>query len=207
MLSGEAAGRRVRRYRTEVEEQYGVFNDKTLDTYATESVSGQTYESKLLQAEIQAGSWIVGYKVKKGGPPEEAFYAANEMVMSDLWLAIEPSYYSVLLAWNTDRKGTVEQNKQRMRVAKLIVQLRRRSKQAMAVFKAREFIMPKAIQKVLTDRGFTPDKFYLPQDKVWTSTFLFWARLGLAIQHYWCWEYLHGNRPLALKHLSTGSVY
>lgn len=206
MLAGEAACRRVKAYRAEVENLYGVFTEKTLDEY-TDDATIKTHARKLLDAEVTAGSWIVGYKIKKGGPPEVPFYDMHETQMPDLWLAVEPSYHKFLVEWRAaGSQGTPAQRKQRARVAKLTAELKRRSKQAIAVFKARESIMGEATKRVLEFRSFNTAQFRVQQSLVFTSTFLFWTRLGLAIQHYWCLEYLKGDKHKALRALSSNSV-
>jgi hypothetical protein len=204
MLGGDAAARRVAAYRAEVEAQYGTFTEKTLTEYSGDSKDFQSYERILLDSEIVAGNWIVGYKMRWPGPAEIEFYKSNEFNMSDLWLAVEPSYYKLLLDWNKNRVGTAEQNKKRVRVAKLTVQLRKQSKHAISIFKMRETIMPLAIRKVAADKGFSVRQFRISNQLQYIDTFQFWTRLGLAIQHLWCWEYLRGNRQAALKHLGSG---
>jgi hypothetical protein len=201
MLSGTAAAHRVQRYRAEVENSYSTFTEKTLDDYASEELVGKTYESQLLDAEVQFGNWVVGYKIRKGGPVELPFFEIMEMQLPDLWLAVEPSYSEILRTLRSTKSGTLAQRRQRLRVTKLIGELKRRSKEAISVFKARENIMPKAIRRVVENRGFLVSNFQINPNQVWTSAPLFWTRLGFAIQHYWCLEYLHGDRAQASKYL------
>jgi hypothetical protein len=204
MLGGDAAARRVLAYRAEVEAQYGTFTEKTLTEYSGDSKDFQSYERILLDSETVAGNWIVGYKMRRSGPVEKEFYQSNEFSLPDLWLAIEPSYYKLLLEWNKTRVGTAEQNKKRARVAKLTIELRRQSKRAISIFKMREAIMPLAIKKVAADKGFNVRQFRVSNQLQYTDTFQFWTRFGLAIQHLWCWEYLKGNRQMALRNLGVG---
>lgn len=205
MLDGTAAPRRVTAYRAEVEAQYGTFTEKTLSEYSVGSAEFKSYERSLLDSEIVAGNWITGYKIRKPGPATKAFYESNEFSMSDVWLAVEPSYYKILIDWNKTRTGTPEQTKKRVRVAKLAIELRRQRKHALAIFKLREVIMLKAIGRVIQDKGFNIKQFRVHNELRYTDTFVFWTSLGLAMQHIWCLEYLKGNSQAALRHLSSGS--
>jgi hypothetical protein len=206
MLSGSAAARRVQAYRAEVEGNFGAFNEKTLDEYAGEKVGNETYESVFLDAEVLAGNWISSYKTKRPGVAAGYFFEANEMSMPDLWLALEPTYHKWLLKWLELKDGTLMIRRKRIAVIKLASQLRRRNSTAIAAFKAREKVMPEAIRRVIHNKNFTVAHFQVDSNQIWKDTFTFWSRLGLALQHYWCHEFLRGNRNAAIKQLSSGQV-
>jgi hypothetical protein len=190
MLTGEAAQRRLLRYRQAVENQYGSFNTDSFDLYANDKLADELIEKQLKKSEVDAGIWIVGYKAKKAGDCTDNFYLANEIKLSEIWLATEPSYASYLI-----KPGTVEQNKKRIHVAKLVGNLKKNSKKAIVLFKAREKLMPTVVRDVLGYHNFSPTDFEI-LCKPCTDAINLWAKVGLAIQQVNCWKALTGNKVL-----------
>lgn len=207
-LGTEQATNRVNRWRSTVEEQYGVLTPQTLDAYTGEEIGQKLTAEQLLNGERIVGAWICGYRSRRGGTFINELYAANETALPDLWLASEPTYHKLLIDWQKDavELTTSAQKKQRARLIKLVVELKKRSKQAYFVFKTRADIMPKAIELVLQDLGFNSRSFYVKPQLEWTSTLLFWARLAESIQQAWCLSYLHDGDRRALRRLQSGAA-
>lgn len=204
-LVGEAATRRFTRYRQAIVDQYGSFDEDTLGSYANDQELAETFERNLLHSEVLAGNWLVGYKIKSAGKAEELFYSMNELRLNEIWLAIEPSYAKlVLFPWLKDRQGTQSEQALRVKVSRLIGQLKSDRKRAISAFKTRERIMAKAVKEVLANNGFAPEDFEIPGG-LELSPITFWSRIGLAIQHLRCLEYYSGSR-LALMALNNGKV-
>lgn len=201
MILSEGAKRRVSRYQQEVAARYGIFNYKTLSDYSTEGIADQSTEDLIISGETLAGHWILGYKIRKSGQVIESFLDSCEYQLPILWLALTQEYYPRLTAKSLT---SPELAKHRAQVSKLVVELKRDKRRAINLFKIRQKIMPRVIEKVLAEKGFDHSKF--KSSESWSSTILFWSRLALAVQQAWCWEYLIGNTSLALKQLKSGEA-
>jgi hypothetical protein len=200
MLLGDAAFRRVSRYRKEVENIYGTFTEATLSDFSTENMIESESAFQLVSGESLAGHWILGHKMRHSGSAVDPFFASCEFELPALWLALEPLYYPVL---KTRSNETPALSKHRIQVTRLVVELKKDKKRAIALFKLKESLMPRVIQKVLGEIGFNSGHFKTSES--FDSTPVFWSRLALALQQYWCWQVISGNKA-AIKHLSSGTL-
>jgi len=196
MLMGDAAIRRVKQYREIITQQFGNFDEWSLNQFMT--TESKDSESVLLSSEILVGNWIIGYKLKNGGPIFDRIFVDLEDRLHPLWLALEPTYYELVFEpWLKTRHGTEVQNKKRVLVSKILGELKSGSKRAIAAFKSRESIMSSALQTVLNQRGFDLDDFELENPV--KEVLPFWNRLGLAIQHLYCLKYYDGDTTALAK--------
>jgi hypothetical protein len=206
MLSGNAAVNRFVRYRAAVEAEFGAFDADSLNRFTETTVADQLTERRLIDSETIAGSWIIGFKIRHSGPFEKALYDAMEIRLSEMWLAIEPSYAAtVLIPWQSDRKGTIEQNKLRARVSMLIGELKRSRLKARAAFTAREKILPKVLETVVSQRDYNLADF-TADPKLQSNPLMLWSRIGLALQHLYLSEFYHGDKR-ALRKISIGTLH
>jgi hypothetical protein len=202
LLLSPSARRRVINYRKQVEDMYGVLTEKTLEDYTDENLVKQSAENILEQTEFQVGSWVVGYKQRNSGKVNDFLYQSEELRLAPLWLALESSYQPYL----TIENSTVEQQKLRVKVCKLIGQLKKDTKRARALFELRQRVMPKVIEKVLSERSLNHELFLTDTDRCWTSSIDFWVKLGLAVQHYWCINWYYQRNGYSLKQLQKGTL-
>jgi hypothetical protein len=208
-LVGESALKRFTMYRQAVEAKYGTFDSGHLEAFNSDSKAHATFSlrDRLLNSEITAGQWIIGYKRYNSGKFEDSLYSAKELDMDPAWLAIEPTYFDTVLKTHLDRPfGTAEQQRHRSRVVHVRHRLRGKygKVEAKIAFCTRENIMSKAVETVLSDMGYRPHDFEI-EDSPIVHPLKFWSRLGLAVQHVGCLAYLNGVEIGSFRNASTTS--
>jgi hypothetical protein len=169
------------------------------------NVARQDFESNLLSSEIVAGAWIVNYKLFHTGNLLERLYTEKETVLNPYWLAIEPSYQEQVLTPYRDNKNedySPVLRRHRWNTIQVLSKLKKQDRKAIAVFSARERIMPEAIRRVLGQRGLRAEHFQVENVPV-VNAIKFWVRLGIAIQHYECLKFVD-NCPSIFDRYFTG---
>lgn len=200
MLLGDAAIHIVSRWKEACSKRYGAFDTTSIDILMDASTAEQDLGKIMLQSEIEAGIFIAGYKKWKSGKPHEALYRVRERVFHPYWLAIEPSYYEVVLMKHLKSPfGSKEENRFRHNVVKTVGHLKRHQSRAAAFFQARQRVLPAAVESVVSHFGFSTKDFEV-EKKPFTDPLLFWSRLGLALQHWMCLKFLEGDESELRRH-------
>lgn len=194
-LVGDGAAKRFQTYRKEVARRYGTFDIERL-----EGLHGRKVDNKMLDSELQAGRWIVGWKMRHGGFPFDSFLQFNELRMDPVWLAIEPEYKEFI----GDTDGSHAVLRHRHAVARVLGEFKRKKTKARDAFEAREQAAPEAVAKVVREHGLDPDKLYYNKPVV-DDMITLWAQLGLVLQHLAVVRYLDGDRS-AIRKLSHGQI-
>ena len=191
MMSGDKIASRVKLYRDACRAKFGHF-----DISALESLSGQkleTLEDEMLRSEVLFGKHVVGFKMRSGGDPFEPFYLMHEIELSPMWLAIEETYLKTILIKHLDGATSSKQKmRHRHAVSQAHGELKRSKQKARMAFYARDNIMTTAVDQVLQAHGMSPSHFETSVKQV-SDIGRFWSKLGIAIQHFRCYEFLHGR--------------
>lgn len=191
MLLGEAAILKVGKYRNVCAKRYGTFDLTAMDTLM-ESNTGDL-DKKMLQSEVAAGIYIVGFKIWKGGKPFENMYLEVERKLDPYWCAIEPTYFEYVLKKHLQAPyGSLEQNRFRHSVCQTMAYLKKGKRRVIPMFESRERIMAEAVKRVCGHFSYH-EKDFEAENKPVTNSLVFWSRLGLAIQHFRCLKYLDGE--------------
>lgn len=208
-LTGDPAVDRVKKYSKLCHERFGAFDLISLDAMLGTETAKRDLEHRILHSEITAGAWIVGYKTVHSGEPYEALYSDKETDLDPYWLAIEGTYFELILQQHLEKPfGTDTQNRHRFKASQAVAKLKRSPCLAVAVFNARERIMPEAISRVLNLRNLSPDDFEMENRPI-VHPLKLWSRIGLATQQFECLKFVD-NIPSALSQLAlseqTGSL-
>ena len=156
-LISEFSAYQVRELAKTCQDRFGTFDVTALDSMMDLDVAKHDFETLLLNSEIVAGSWIVNYKLFHSGRLIERLYAEKETALNPYWLAIEPTYRDHVLLPHLDNPGLCDSKvlrDHRWNASQVLARLKKQERKAMAVFSARERIMPDVIQRVLGQRGF-----------------------------------------------------
>ena len=181
MLMGPAAKKRAMLYRGACAKLFGTF-DLTALNNLTQRAPTAGVDARLLNSEILAGEWIVGYKLRFSGSYGAPFYAARELSLDPYWLAIEPSYLNLVLVPTRDtRTDMPELDLHRFNVCQTIHALKRNKAQARDLFNRRAEAAPEALRRVLGHFGFKVDDFHTHSLEV-TDMLKCWGQLALAIK-------------------------
>jgi len=194
VLADSSALERARMYAELCRKEFGTFTLSTLCVLNETNYEANDLELRVLNSEITVGRWLVGYKMVHGGPPYDLLYACEELNLDPYWLAIDDNYKKLVL----DKKGikiSQELRRHRYSVIQSIGFLKNHRNVAIAVFRARQQIMPQAIVKVLESFGYQVDDFEI-EDKAVTNPLELWVLLGRAIQHYNLLGYLQGDKSI-----------
>jgi hypothetical protein len=139
----------------------------------------------MLRSEIEAGRWIIEWKLEHGGMPYTPMFDALEETLDVNWLAIEPKFEPRLHSYFLRLKATPSSHD----LSEKLIALKRRRPEAFANFKAREAALPVAVTHVLNEFGFVPSDFQ-HEDVPVTNALVFWHHLALAIQHFECLKWV-----------------
>jgi hypothetical protein len=201
MLLGPSAISRTLLYRKACANEFGTFDLEALDSITDSRNKG--LEARILNSEIIAGTWVVGFKMRCSGPYGLPLYNAKELCLDPYWLAIEPSYGRLVLEPNLTNPTTVSELKQhRYDVSRTLVELKRHRQKARSVFSIREKIAPEAVDRVLNHFGFQAADFTTSEPVV-SDLLKFWGRLALALKNHFVSRFVDGDRS-ALTHLRIG---
>lgn len=187
---------RVNMYREMCRKEFGTFDLSALDTLTEGGYAENDVERRLSMSEITAAKFLVGFKLRNGGPPWKYLYDSLEFQLDPYWLATEPSYRdTVLKAYLGGERGSKAINNHRYSVTQIIAQMKKKKDWAIAIFQARERIMPRSVSEVLHHFGFHEEDFEIDQEPI-TSTTDFWVFVARAMQHIHCIRYLEGDRSV-----------
>lgn len=209
VLTTDFAVHQVNTFAEACNHRFGVFDTTTLDRLMGSNVAMQDFEAHILNSEIVFGSWMINYKLFHTGNIMPTFYREKETALNPYWLAIEPTYYDLILGPHLDNPEACPSDlirRQRWNTMKIIGTLKKASQKAIAVFGAREHIMPEAIRAVLAQRGLLPEHFQTETAPV-THSIKFWSRLGSAVQQYECLKFVDNCPSVFDRHfVRTNSV-
>lgn len=196
LLTYPSAIKRLEMYREMCRKNFGTFDLGALDTLTEGGYAENDVERRLLQSEIIAAKALIGYKLFNGGHGWEYVYKNEELALDPYWLATEDSYREhVLVPYLNGDKGSKTQANHRYGVTQVISQMKKKRDWAVAIFQARERIMPKAISAVLHFWGFEAEDFEIEPEPI-TKAMTFWVYVGRAIQHVQCIRYAEGERSI-----------
>lgn len=203
-LLGPYAIRRAELYRGACSKTFGTFDLQALTTIMKGHDQG--LEAKMLNSEIIAGQWIVGYKLRYPGAYGVPFYQSKELALDPYWLAVEDSYIRLVLLPNRDTRTDIpELNRHRFAVSKIHHELkkdsRRKGRQTKAIFGIRERNAPEAVKRVLSHFGFSPNDFTTRAPEV-TNMMAFWGQLSTAMKNHFVERLVDGDHA-ALAYLRS----
>lgn len=195
-LTESRAVERASMYADLCQKEFGTFTLSALNTLTETNNEANDIERRLLNSEVTAGRWLVGYKIHHGWSPYELFYESEEMNLDPYWLAIDDGYKKLVL----DKKPRTshEIKRHRYSVVQTIGFLKRHRNIAAAVFRARQEMMPQAVARVLDHYGYQADDFEVENTPI-TNPLELWVTLGRAIQHFNLLNYLHGGKSIFNK--------
>lgn len=198
VLTGEPAVRQVKTFASVCRERYGTFDTVALDNLTGSKIANEDFEHLLHKSEMEVGNWIIGYIMLKSGNVTENLYKEKEIDLHPYWLALEPSYFDLILRdylANPDATTCPVLREHRHRAVHILGKLKHSSRSAMAVFRAKERVMPDVITRVLALRGFSVRDFMVER-KIMRRTIRFWESLGRAIQHFECLNFVDKNKSM-----------
>lgn len=196
MLTGAVARKHANMYMEMCSNEFGTFALAAMSSLVNEDFDASTIEKKMLHSEVTAGKFIVGYKMRNGGPPWEALFDAQELTLDPYWLAIDNTYWrEIFEPYQKEKRGTEAIKQHRFSVGQVMGHLKGHRTAAINAFRARESIMGKAIVEVLNYYGYRGDDFIIDPEQI-TEPLEFWVFLGRAFQHFQCLLYLEGERSI-----------
>lgn len=202
VLFGQSAIKKVNMYRTACREKFGHFDIEAFNKLRGKSPD-EDLEAKMLRSEILFGELIIGYRLKSDDLPFGKIYQLREMGFDPVWLAIEETYKDVLEKHiksdypASDVIATLRHNV--FQVKKSLKSNRPRLKET---FKIRETIMSRAVQQVLSYHRLSPNDFEIEDEPI-ISANKFWLVLGKAMNHFYCWRAVDGDK-YAMSKISKG---
>ena len=193
LLIGVLALKRARTYQKMCSIRYGTFSLSSLATLADDG-DKQDIETILLNSEVAAAQWLVRHKIKVSGPAEPLLYESVELQLAPEWLALEETYFSLILQPYIERKlkGAEAEERHRYNVFRLHGHYNRHPSDLRLALIARQCIMPEAVRQVVDSFGLRPSDFLYPPTHR-AEPLAFWKHLALALRHYHCWLYLNGE--------------
>ena len=151
-----------------------------------------------MRSDIHAADWIINYRITHDRLPYNTFYATCEKSLDPVWLAIEPSYYAVVLNPHLKHpKDSGELQRFRFSVGKILGQLKRKPSHAALYFRARQRKLPDVLKLAIQHQGLRLDDLEIEDEPV-TNPLRLWSRIGEAVQHLECLRLLEG-RPSRFK--------
>jgi hypothetical protein len=188
--------KRVEMYREMCQKEFGTFNLSSLDTLTEGGYAENDIERRMEHSEITAARAVVGYKIHRSGPPWEMVYEHQELTLDPHWLATEETYTTAIITpYLAGNKGSKAQANHRYSVLQVKAQMKKKKDWAIAVFQARERMMPAVVSRVLHHFGYRPNDFEIERTPV-TDAMDFWVSIARAIQHVECLRYIDGDRSV-----------
>lgn len=198
VLTGEFAVRQVKTFASACRERYGTFDTVALDNLTGSNIAGEDFEYLLHKSEMEVGNWIIGYRLLRSGNVTENLYKEKELDINPYWLALEPSYFDLVLRdhlANPDATTCPVLREHRHRVVHILGRLKRSARSAVTVFRAKERVMPDVISRVLALRGFRTIDFMVERTPM-RQTIRFWEALAKAIQQFECLNFVDKNNSM-----------
>lgn len=163
---------------------YGTAELATLGRVGDDDLPGRDLAARLWRSEVEAGAWVLGFKLRSQGKAAEALYQAMELRLDPSWLAVEPSYRPILEDSSGHGSVTPEVRDHRASVALVRGQLARHPARARQVLRLRNKEAARAISHVLNNHGYTTADFTTTRPI--TDMIKLWTGLALAIEHLRC---------------------
>lgn len=176
---------RVNTYAKACRERYGSLDLTSLDMLTKQDNARFDLRTRMSDTEFTVGCWIINWKLDNEGPPYTPLFDALELELDVNWLAIEPRFKDRLEQYLGKLSATANSHD----IAATVRKLKKHGHEAYANFAARQLAMPEAVERVVSEFGFTPQDFERPNDPV-TDPLLFWHRLALAMQHLECLKFV-----------------
>jgi hypothetical protein len=196
LFTHASAIKRVNAYRDLCRKEFGTFDLKSLDTLTESDYAEADLEKRMLRSEIDAGKFIMGYKIRHSGPAWEALYLSEETMLDPYWLATEDTYEKTILnPYLAGNKGSKDEARLRYSVTQIVAQMKKKKDWGIAVFQARERIMQKAVVQVLNAYSFDPRDFETDQEVI-TNPLEFWVFVARAAQQFNCIKFLEGESSM-----------
>jgi len=184
----------VQQYAEVCRHQFGTFTLSALDTINDTEYESSEIETVMLNSEIVAGSFIVNYKLFQGGPPEEKLYERHEIALDPHWLAVEPTYKSLVLSQGSQHGSRVQKD-HRFSTIRTIKFLKSNPSVGIVVHLTRSNIMARAVSRVLGRFQLKPSDFEIKNEPV-TNAFEMWKELSRAIQQNELLKYYYGGHSV-----------
>jgi hypothetical protein len=187
---------RVAMYQEICQKEFGTFNLSSLDTLTEGGYAENDIERRMEHSEMTAARAVIGHKIHRGGPPWEAVYESQELTLDPHWLATEKTYKTTIIApYLAGNRGSKVQASHRYSVLQVEAQMKKKKDWAIAIFQARERVMPGVVSRVLHHFGYLPKDFEFEQKPV-TAAMDFWVNVAQAIQHVECLRFIDGDRSV-----------
>jgi hypothetical protein len=187
---------RVEMYQEMCQKEFGTFNLSSLETLTEGGYAENDIEQRMEHSETTAALAVVGHKIRRGGPPWEIVYDSQELTLDPHWLATEETYTKTIITpYLAGNKGTKLQASHRYSVLQVKAQMKKKKDWAIAVFQARERVMPVVVSRVLHHFGYRPKDFEIERKPI-IEAMEFWEGVGRAIQHVECLRYIDGDRSV-----------
>lgn len=196
LLTGPRAVYRAQTYAHVCRKNFGAFAVQTLDSvldhHGASGLIDRTQE-RMLNSEVIAGTFIANHKITHEGDAVLPLYEADELRMDEVWLAIEPNYYELILKpFISGKKSKYSSiNNFRHNVCMALNHLKKKKQFAIAAFQTREAILPAAVKRVCANFNYRPADFESKKHLI-TDPFELWARIGLVLCHIQCELYVSG---------------
>lgn len=184
ILADNRALGRVKLYADACRAKYASFDISSLSKLTHVNLAQLDLKRRMLDSEVKAGRWIIEYKLTNAGAAWPQVFQALEKELDPNWLAIEPHYEEILIAYSKRLDVSGDQETRHIAL-ETFARLKKHKHQAIANFRARESIMPEAIRKVLGELRYDARDFEIDREPV-KDALKVWNRLGLAIQHLEC---------------------
>ncbi len=194
MLFGQSAIKKVNMFRTACREKFGHFDIGAFNKLRGKADEDNDLQEKMLRSEILFGQLIIGYMLKADEPPYSQVYRIRELGFDSVWLAIEPTYKDVLEqhikseSQTSDVIATLRHN-----VFQIKKSLKANRPRLRETFKIRENIMKQAVSVVMSHHNLSANDFEIINEPV-VSASKFWLVLGKALNHYYCWLAVNGDK-------------
>lgn len=192
LLTGDLSIKRAKAYQEMCHDRFGTFSLTSLSVLTDADTS--ELEATMLRSEITAAQWLVRYKIFNGGHGETALYESVELQLAPEWLAIEDTYFDLILKPYIERKlsSTERVERHRFSVFQVHGHYKRHITAQRHAFISRQRIMPEAVRSIVASVGRHPDDFLYPREAI-KHPMAFWQTLALTLRHYHCWLYLNGE--------------
>lgn len=191
LLTGDLSIKRAEMYQQMCSDRYGTFSLSSL-VVLTDSEDKPELETIMLHSEVTAALWVVRYKIFNGGAAEAMLYESTELQLAPEWLALEQSYFDLILKPYAEHKlrSTEAIERHRFNVFQTHTYYKRHLTHQRNAWLTRQHILPAVVQKVVNAFGLHADDFLYPREPV-KNAMNFWKAFALTVRHYHCWLYLN----------------
>jgi hypothetical protein len=200
VLTGDFAVRQVKTFASVCRERYGTFDTVALDNLTGSNIADEDFEHLLHKSEMEVGTWVIGYRLLKSGNVAANLYKEKELDLDPYWLALEPSYFDLVLRDHladpaAASGGCPVLREHRHRAVHILGRLKHSARSAVTVFRTKERVMPDVIKRVLALRGLRSIDFMVEQTPQ-RQTIRFWEYLARAIQQFECLKFVDKSNSM-----------